>query len=77
MDLLEKWRKGQEERRARLKALFDAEDRKFEKIMQEQHAASVEKQRKEKNLTGWSCGGFYQEPANVNSEYPDFRDFED
>lgn len=69
MDRLETWRKTQEERRERLKSLFAAEDRKFEKIMQEQHAAN-DKTR------GWSCGGFYEEPASVNSEYPDYRDFE-
>ena len=71
------WKRQQAAKAAAKAAYFAEEARRRERQHQAAHAARVESNRQAHGLTGYSCGGAYTEPAGINSDYPDYRDFED
>lgn len=73
----DEWKRQQAAKAAAKEAYFEAEARRSERQHQAAHAARVEHYRQAHGLTGYSCGGAYTEPAGINSDYPDYRDFED
>lgn len=73
----DEWKRQQAAKAAAKAAYFAEEARRSERQHQAAHAARVEHCRQEHGLAGYSCGGAYTEPAGINSDYPDYRDFED
>ena len=73
----DEWKRQQAAKAAAKEAYFEAEARRWERQHQAAHAARVERHRQAHGLAGYSCGGAYTEPAGINSDYPDYRDFDD
>lgn len=71
------WKRQQAAKAAAKEAYFAEEARRWERKHQAAHAARVDSNRQAHGIHGATSGGFYTIPAGINSDYPDYRDFED